>query len=163
MTNIKPIKDILGDILADTFATYVQVLPHGLRLPAGSVIPQITGELFRSSPARTLYKNGKPSCRSLDGVRSLKTKKACSSCRNRNKCTPQFRLDLMHSAGLLRFLLAYTSARNYMSFLSSLHRQQCPVEGSTITIDVIDRGHWGELRFAHLNGEKTAGDGHTDG
>ena len=146
MTNIKPIKDILGDILADTFATYVQVLPHGLRLPAGSV-----------------YKNGKPSCRSLDGVRSLKTKKACSSCRNRNKCTPQFRLDLMHSAGLLRFLLAYTSARNYMFFLSSLHRQQCPVEGSTITIDVIDRGHWGELRFAHLNGEKTAGDGHTDG
>ena len=148
MTEMTPIKDILHDLLIQNFATYVQVLPQGLRLKSGKLLPQITGEVLSTGPARTLYQSRKPLCRSLDGLHSLKTKKSCPSCLQRKQCTAQIRLDLLDkNKGVLRFLLAFTSARNYLLFSSSLSRNQCPIEGTTITISVTNRGRWGELCF----------------
>ena len=150
------IKDVLHDFLADNFSSYVTILPHGLRLESGKLIQRISGQIMHSGPARTLYENRKPSCRSLNGVQSLQSKTSCAACYRRGECTPQIRLDLLHASGIHRFLLAYTSARKYMLFLSSLAKQQCPVEGAEITISVINRGKWGELCFRQQSREKEA-------
>jgi len=148
MKNLTAIKDILDDFLAQNFTSYVQVLPHGFKLKSGEILPQITGEIHSSSPARTLYENSRPVCRSLDGLYSLKENRPCATCPNRKACTPQFLLDLSHAKGVLRFLFAFTSARNYMTFLSLFVKDQREISGSLITLSVVNRGHWGEIRFS---------------
>ena len=141
------LKDVLHDFLADNFSSYMTVLPHGLRLESGKLITTVSGQIMHWGPARTLYEKRKPICRSLNGVQSLQSHEICAACRRRGECTPQIRLDLLHTSGVHRFLLSYTSARKFMLFISSLSKQQCHVEGAKISISVINRGKWGELCF----------------
>lgn len=136
-----------ADILKN-FAAYLKVLPDGLRLPDGKLQQRLSGQILWSGPARTLYQDRQPVCRSLDGLQALKTNDSCCSCQRRNRCTSQIRLDLLHSSGVLRLLLAYTSARNFLLFLSAFQTNGCPIEGAFVTITVLNRGRWGELRFS---------------
>ena len=137
----------LRDILSRVMPSYIRVKPFGLEIKPGLVQKRMEAKILSWGFARTLYKNRKPSCRSLDGIRALKKNRACAACEDKRTCTPQIRLDLIHPSGVFRLLLAYTSMRNFLLFMNELPRKDNG-EGMPIAIDVIDRGRWGELRFA---------------
>jgi hypothetical protein len=135
------------DLFADAFARYLSVRPGGLQMPHGPIVPTLRARLLACRPARTLYENHQPRCRSLDGIQSLTEARTCAACLLRKTCTPQIYLELLHDHVPYRLLLAYTSARNFMTFASRLRQQGQPVENTDILLSVRDRGRWGELRF----------------
>jgi hypothetical protein len=140
-------RSTLNDLFASSFARYLSVQPTGLRFPHGRLRSSVAATLLTCSPARTLYKNRKPICRSLDGVRSIEQEASCTSCADRKDCTAQIYLELLIDAVPYRLLLAYTSARNFMQFASRLSQQGQQVENTPVIISVRDRGRWGEVRF----------------
>ena len=137
----------LTDLFADAFARYLAVRPSGLQMPHGPIAQTLRARLLACRPARTLYENHQPRCRSLDGIQSITEARACAACLLRKTCTPQIYLELLHDRIPYRLLLAYTSARNFMTFASRLRQQGQPVENADILLSVRDRGRWGELRF----------------
>ncbi len=148
----------LNDLFADAFARYLLVRPAGIQFPHGRLCPSLSAAILACRPARTLYQNKQPVCRSLDGIQSLQEAlsavpgtaqagRACASCLLRKSCTPQIYLELLADGVPYRLLLAYTSARNFMLFASQLRAKQQPVENAQVIISVRDRGRWGELRF----------------
>ena len=140
-------KPTLNDLFADAFARYLTVRPTGIQLPHGSLCPSLAAAILACRPARTLYQNKQPVCRSLDGIQSLQEARACASCLLRKSCTPQIYLELLADGVPYRLLLAYSSARNFMLFASELRARQQPLENAQVIISVRDRGRWGELRF----------------
>lgn len=137
----------LADLFADAFGRYLSVRPSGLQMPHGLIVPSLRARLLACRPARTLYENHQPRCRSLDGLQSITETRTCAACLLRKTCTPQIYLELLHDQLPYRLLLAYTSARNFMLFASRLRHQGLPVENAETLISVRDRGRWGELRF----------------
>ncbi len=136
-----------SDLFADAFARYLSVRPSGLQMPHGPIVQTLRARLLACRPARTLYENHQPRCRSLDGIQSITEARACAACLLRKTCTPQIYLELLHNHVPYRLLLAYTSARNFMLFASRRRQQGQPVENANILLSVRDRGRWGELRF----------------
>jgi hypothetical protein len=137
----------LAELFADAFARYLSVRPSGLQMPHGPIVASLRTRLLACRPARTLYENHQPRCRSLDGIQSITEARPCAACLLRKTCTPQIYLELLYDRVPYRLLLAYTSARNFMLFASRLRQQGQPVENADILISVRDRGRWGELRF----------------
>jgi hypothetical protein len=144
---MKSIRSTLNDLFASSFARYLSVQPTGLRFPHGLLRSSVPATLLTSRPARTLYKNRKPVCRSLDGIRSIKEETSCTSCADRKACTAQIYLELLVDGIPYKLLLAYTSARNFMHFVSRLRQQEQDLENAEVIISVRDRGRWGEVRF----------------
>lgn len=135
------------DLFADAFARYLCVRPAGLQMPHGPLESSLRVRLLLSRPARTLYENHQPRCRSLDGIQSITEGRACAACLLRKSCTPQIYIELLHDHVPYRLLLAYSSARNFMLFASRLRQQGQPIENADVILSVRDRGRWGELRF----------------
>lgn len=142
------------EILFRSFSRYLKVTPHGFQLPTGKIVPSLSCQILSFRPARTFYQNRKPICRSLEGLQSLKEGRACASCLLRKGCTPQIYLELLWEGVPLSLLLAYTSARNFLTFQSTLCKRGEPVENAMVLMDVLDRGRWGEVRF----GSKPSGE-----
>jgi hypothetical protein len=136
----------LRDLLTRSFSRYVTVLPSGLQLPNHTIVPSLEAKILRWSPARTLYQNRKPICRSLNGIESLKERKPCASCLFRKTCTPQIYLELLADHLPLSLLIAYTSARNFLRLAATLKEK---IENTTVLMTVRDRGRWGEISFTH--------------
>lgn len=141
--------DLFRDILHRTTARYLTLRPDGLVLdddpqPRAMLEARIVGH----GAARTLYRGRKPTCRSLDAVKSVTdSDRRCQSCIERKHCTPQIRVDLFVDDAPYRLLLAYTSAKNFLLFWNELSRKGTePAQGVT-TLRVVHRGSWGELRF----------------
>jgi len=141
------LQPVLHDLLSDAFARYLAVRPSGLQMPHGPIVQTLRARLLAFRPARTLYENHHPRCRSLDGIQSLNEDRACAACLQRQTCTPQLYLQLLHDGVPYRLLLAYSSARNFMLFASRLRQHGQSVENAEILLSVRDRGRWGELRF----------------
>ena len=139
----------MRELVSRAFARYLRVLPSGFQLSSGNIVPAISASIIASRPARTLYKNRRPICRSLDGIQALSTDKSCATCLSRNTCTPQICLEIIHQGVPWRLILAYTSARNFLLFDSILKKQGITLEDSTIRIAVRDRGRWGEVHFSN--------------
>ena len=137
----------LSDLFADAFARYLSVRPTGMQMPHGPIVQSLRVRVRACRPARTLYEDHQPRCRSLDGIQSLTQARTCADCLLRKTCTPQIYLELLHDGMPYRLLLAYTSARNFMLFASRLRQQGQPVENADILLSVRDRGRWGELSF----------------
>lgn len=144
---MNPAQPMLTDLFADAFARYLAVRPTGIQFPHGRICPSFCAAILACRPARTLYQNKKPVCRSLDGIQSLQEARACASCLLRKTCTPQIYLELLADGVPYRLILAYSSARNFMLFASRLREKQQPVENAQVIISVRDRGRWGELHF----------------
>lgn len=140
-------QNTLQYLFASSFARYIRVLPTGFQIHSGKILSSLSATILTFRPARTLYQNKKPTCRSLDGIQSLREGRACASCLMRKTCTPQVYLELLSDRVPLRLLLAYTSARNFMLWLSRQREQGLPVENSNVVISIRDRGRWGEIRF----------------
>jgi hypothetical protein len=115
-------------------------------------------------PARTLYQDRSPRCRSLDAIRAIDDpKRLCALCEERAQCTPQIWLHLVFRATPYRILLAYTSAKNFLLYAAEIRHQGLELPAVVTSIRLLNRGTWGELRFArapsgseqiHTGGEK---------
>lgn len=137
----------MRELFARSYCRYVKVTPQGLEIAPGKVLPSLTATVLTFRPARTLYQNRQPVCRSLDGLQSVTTRRDCAPCLQRRSCTPQLCLDLLQQNLPLRLILAYTSARNFMQLVAQCQKRQQPVEDTEILLCVLDRGRWGELSF----------------
>jgi hypothetical protein len=136
-----------GDLLRRVFVRYATVTARGILLPpARAPVPEVTATLIRATPARTFYRDRRPVCRSLDAVRSLKGR-ACAGCPDRAACTPQILVDIEVDGMPYRLLLAYTSARNFVLLVERLATAGRSLEKARLRITVLDRGHFGEVRF----------------
>jgi len=146
-------KDIepLRAILHRQMVRYLSVGPRGFLLKRRDT-PHTTLDvrILSFGGARTLYKDRKPECRSLDGVHCAShIGRRCAPCDKRNDCTPQVRIDLLVDAQAFRLLLAHTSARNFLAYEGDLRVKKIPIDQPLHRLDVVNRGSWGEVRFSH--------------
>lgn len=141
----------LRAILQQARRRYLTVRPHGFELNPGERLrPVLEARILSFGSARTLYQDRKPLCRSLDAIRptTAKEQRTCAECALRTRCTSQVRLDLIADTQPWRLLLAHTSAKNFL--LYEVQLRECGIEfyESMHHMSVINRGSWGELRFA---------------
>lgn len=138
---------LLRDILHRAVARYLTVSPRGLHL-GREVVPTALGRILGWGPARTLYKDKKPICRSLDGTISVThEERRCEECTFKSACTGQVRVDLLIRGRAWRLLLAYTSARNFLVYEAELKARKIVIEDVEHRLEVFDRGYFGEVRF----------------
>jgi hypothetical protein len=139
----------LREIIAASSARYAQITPRGILLPSASQpYNPLPASIVTYKPARTRYVNKQPVCRSLNGIQSLQDNFRCAICDHRRTCTPQIALEVLYRTVPFRLMLAYTSAKNFLAFLRTLHAPNQCIEGAFVEITVLDRGKWGEARFA---------------
>jgi hypothetical protein len=139
----------LREIIAASSARYAQITPQGILLPAASTpYNPLPVSIVTYKPARTRYVSKQPVCRSLNGIHSLQNNVHCATCDNRRTCTPQISLEIFYRSVPFRLMLAYTSAKNFLTLLRTLHMPNQHIEGAFVEITVLDRGKWGEARFA---------------
>jgi len=143
--------EVLRQLLHRALVRYLTVRPDGFILQSGSRRRRlIEARILGHGGARTLYKNRKPTCRSLDGLQPIlgDTSRRCLGCRDYAKCTPQLRIDLIFERRSYRLLLAYSSARNFLAYDAERRQRGRAVEHVITKISVVNRGTWGELRFS---------------
>ena len=140
----------LREILFQAQRRYLTVRPRGFELNPGTPLrPGLEARILAYGSARTLYQNRKPLCRSLDGIRPLSTpQRTCATCTLRTRCTPQVRLDLLVDTQPFRLLLAHTSAKNFLLYEAQLRQRDLALYELLHRLTVVNRGSWGELRFA---------------
>ena len=141
--------EILRDIVQRMMARYITVRPLGIHLGNNrKLIPALNCRILDYGAARTLYRNRRPVCRSLDAVKAIKdAHKLCQQCIDRDNCTAQVRLDLLFENCPYRLLLAYTSAKNFLLYTGKLAEKKIEIQTTDTKIVVVNRGSWGELRF----------------
>jgi hypothetical protein len=142
----------LRAILQRALTRYLTVTPRGMLL-AGSSRPSALAEarVLDFGGARTLYRERKPACRSLDAIASIDHEgRRCAGCGDRDACTPQVRVDLVIDKHVYRLLLAFTSATNFLAHVGDLRQRGIDPLRVDHEIRVVARGSWGELRFRHL-------------
>ena len=130
-------------------ARYITVRPLGIDLGNNrKLIPALNCQILDYGAARTLYRNRRPVCRSLDAVKAIKdANKLCQQCVDRDHCIGQVRLDLLFENCPYRLLLAYTSAKNFLLYTGKLAEKKIEIQTTDTKIVVVNRGSWGELRF----------------
>jgi len=140
---------ILRDIVQRMMARYMTIHPLGIDLGNNrKLIPALNCRILNYAAARTLYRQRRPICRSLDAVKSLTdSKKHCQQCLDRKHCTGQVCLDLLFENCPYRLLIAYTSAKNFLLYTAKLTQQKLEIQTIDTKIIVVNRGSWGELRF----------------
>jgi hypothetical protein len=145
--------EILRDIIQRMMARYMTIRAHGIDLGNNrKLIPALDCRILDYGAARTLYRNRRPVCRSLDAVKAVKdTTKLCQQCGDRDHCTGQVRLDLLFENCPYRLLLAYTSAKNFLLYTGKLVEKKLEIRSIDTKIVVINRGSWGELRFCRAD------------
>ena len=150
MTNddLEPLRAILHRALT----RYLTVSPRGLVLVGEPrPVPVTEARILEFGGARTLYRDKKPTCRSLDAVTSVtQPERRCAGCADFAACTPQVRLDLIIDRHAYRLLLAFTSARNFLEYAAVLQHQGVALSQIDHQLRVIPRGSWGEVRFSKL-------------
>lgn len=141
--------EILRDIVQRMMARYITVRPLGIDLGNNTkLIPALNCRILDYGAARTLYRNRRPVCRSLDAVKAIKdANKLCQQCVDRDHCTGQVRLDLLFENCPYRLLIAYTSAKNFLLYTGKLSQKKIEIQTTDTKIVVVNRGSWGELRF----------------
>lgn len=146
--DLEPLRAILHRALTK----YLTVTPRGLLLEGDSRPATVAEARFLAfGGARTLYRDRKPVCRSLDAVASIDHEdRRCAGCADLAACTPQVRVDLVIDKHAYRLMLAFTSARNFLEHVSRLRQQGVDPLAAEHQIIVTPRGPWGELRFRLL-------------
>lgn len=143
---------IYQDILQRMTARYLTVHPTGIEIPdRAERRTHLNAKILNHGAARTLYRGQRPVCRSLDGLHALDDhNKRCAACPAQAECTPQVRVELLFDGMPYRLLLSFTSAKNFILYLTLLHKRRLDLQDVTTRIRVNNRGSWGELRFELL-------------
>lgn len=146
----------IRELIAQSYAQYLDIKPSGFSIGNKKLPSQINATIVIFKPARTLYLNKKPTCRSLNGIISLKKNRSCADCDMKKSCTPQICLQVFYENIPLRLMLAYTSAKNFLKLITVMKNKGISSDGAHIRISVKDRGRWGEVCFEliHENNEK---------
>ncbi|MBM4061050.1 MAG: hypothetical protein FJ265_08125 [Planctomycetes bacterium] len=142
----------LRRILHRAVSRYLTVTSHGLLL-ADTARPRPLAEarLLGFGGARTLYRDRKPVCRSLDAVASVdRDGRRCAGCVDHDACTRQVRVDLVIDKHAYRLLLAFTSATNFLAYVGELQQKGLDPLQADHELRVVPRGSWGELKFRRL-------------
>ena len=149
MNRINPGADIYRSILSRTSARYMTVRPEGVELsPSDGPLEILHVQILEHAGARTLYRNRKPICRSLDAVSSITNPRMrCVTCFERRQCIPQVRVELLFEHRPWRLLLAYSSAKNFLLYNTEILNQREEIADVITEIRVVNRSTWGELRF----------------
>ena len=145
---------ILREILHRAIARYLTVRPSGFELEPGERLRRVVeARILGYGGARTFYRDRKPVCRSLDGLRPVTgdTERTCRECEARARCTSQVRVDLIVERRPYRLLLAYSSARAFLAYEAELRHRRMAIEHVLTKITVVNRRTWGELRFSALD------------
>jgi hypothetical protein len=148
----RPDFEPLKELLYRALVRYLTVRPGGLEIEPGDRLrASVDARILGYGGARTLYVDRKPTCRSLDGVHPItgNTSRACSDCQHHRICTSQIRLDLIVERRPFRLLLAYSAAKAFLFYEAGLRQNRLDIVDVVTTIQVVDRGSWGELRFSH--------------
>ena len=137
------------DILQRMTARYLTVHPTGIELPdQAQRLTHLDAKILNHGAARTLYRAHRPVCRSLDGIHAIgDDNKHCAACPAQAQCTPQVRVELLFDGMPYRLLLSFTSAKNFILYLTTLHRRRLDLQTVRTRIRLLNRGSWGELRF----------------
>ena len=145
-SDIEPLRAILHRAMV----RYLSVKPRGFLLTTrGDPLPVIEARILSFGGARTLYKDRRPDCRSLDGVHSAShLGRRCAGCDDKNNCTSQVRVDIIVDARAFRLLLAHTSARNFLAYEADLRVKRISLDQPLHRLEVVNRGTWGETRFS---------------
>jgi len=140
---------ILRDILNRTTACYMTIRPLGIDLGNNrKLIPALDCRILNFGAARTLYRQRRPVCRSMDAVKAFgKSERNCQECQEQMQCTDQIRLDLLFESHRYIMLIAYTSAKNFLIYSSKIADQKIEIHTIDTKLVVVNRGSWGELRF----------------
>ena len=146
----------LREILERALLCYLDVRHDGLVLQGERKPVNIAlARIYDFGGARTLYRQRRPVCRSLDGVTaihaSITPSRQCADCKFRQVCTPQVRVDLRIASQSYRGLLAFSSARNFLVYEARLRQEQLAIDRVDTQITVVDHGSWGELRFQRVD------------
>ena len=147
----RPDVEPLRELLRRAPVRILTARPRGFELvPGERPRPLVQARILGHGAARTLNRDRKPICRSLDGVRPVTddTATACADCPLRKRCTPQVRLDLLAEQRPLRLLLAGSVARAFLLYEAGLRQRHVAIADIVTTIAVVNRGSWGELRFS---------------
>ena len=145
--------EILRDIVRRMVVRYMTVRPFGIDLGNNTKpILALDCRVLDYGAARTLYRQRRPACRSLDAVKSIDDpEKLCQQCSERNQCTGQVRLDLLFENSTYRLLLAYTSAKNFMIYTAKLADLKLEIRTIDTKIMVVNRGSWENYASAANN------------
>ena len=147
----RPDVEPLREILYRALVRYLTVRPRGFELQPGERLrPVVEARILGHGGARTFYRDRKPVCRSLDGLRPVTgdTDRVCVECEARARCKPQVRIDLIVDRRPFRMLLAYSSAHAFLGYDAELRQRRVAIEDVVTKITVVNRGSWGELRFS---------------
>ncbi len=152
-SDVHPLRELLERMLVK----YLTVRPKGFELAKDRRLETtIQARILGYGGARTFYRKRQPDCRSLDGIQSTTPAgKLCSECPQRSRCTPQVRVDLFVEQLPYRLLLSFTNARNFLEYSTDLKRHDILIEEVMHRVEVVDRGSWGELRFATIRTPST--------
>jgi hypothetical protein len=144
--DLQPLREILHRALV----RYITVRPAGFVLDGAAPTSPIEARILSFGGARTLYRARRPHCRSLDGVHSVThTDRLCAQCTSREHCVPQVRLDIIVHRKPYRLLLAYSSARAFLTYEAQLRDRDLVLEHLVHRLTVKDRGSWGEIAFSN--------------
>jgi hypothetical protein len=140
---------IYQDILQRMTARYLTVRPTGIEIPdQPERRTHLDVKILNHGAARTLYRGQRPVCRSLNGIQAMgDANKHCAACPAQAQCTPQVRVELLFEGMPYRLLLSFTSAKNFILYLTLLHKRRLDLQTVKTRIRVANRGSWGELRF----------------
>jgi hypothetical protein len=147
--------DPIREIIQRARNRFLTIRPGGFEFEKGHPpVPQIEARIPSFGGARTLYRNKKPHCRSLDGIKPIKSLSdenlSCAQCKLRSQCTPQVLLNLIAGNNPYRLLLANTSAKQFLIYINELQNRSLALENHVHLIRVINRKSWGELCFSTL-------------
>jgi len=139
----------LRALLHRALARYLTVTPRGFLLDDRcEPQPRLVVRILGYGGARTLYQKRRPVCRSLDGVVAVTDPtRHCEQCESVNSCTPQVRIDLLVKSKPHRLLLAFTSAKNFLTYVSKLDAARVRVDTIQHELVVVPRSGWGEIQF----------------
>jgi hypothetical protein len=126
----------------------VKLTPEGFSID-GQVHSQLAGRIHKTRLLRKLFDDsGALLCHSKDGMRAVNGT-LCAACLH-PRCRPGLRIHFGEGARQYLLDLNATSAQNLVALEEHLSLQNLKLEGRRLLLSVLNRGHWGEVRFESL-------------
>lgn len=126
----------------------LRVEPGGFR-DGDRLLTVLSGRLARTRLTRKLFEDGRLACYAPDGL-VAHNRTPCDECAH-PACRPWLRVQLAAPRDLVYLLdLAVVSARNLLDLEQQAACDGLRLADLTLQLWVVDRGRWGEVRFARL-------------
>jgi hypothetical protein len=122
----------------------VRVRPTGFMIDDDLHL-ELRGRVISTVRIRKLFEDGVLSCHSPDGERSHQGT-LCETCAH-PACRALLRVQIENGNLIYILDLPHSSAGNLIRLADDLAERKVPLATATVIASVVDRGHWGEVRF----------------